>query len=122
MQWPRKKYRQSTISARGNAEYKRLLIRQLIFAHFIELFPGKISLNRFNPSSKNMNNIDAISHVTGRSVYLDDIPIQEGTLYAIAYGSEIAHGKILSINLENAKTLEGVEKIITAPDVPGENQ
>lgn len=29
---------------RGSAEYKRLLLRQLIFAHFIELFPEKISV------------------------------------------------------------------------------
>jgi xanthine dehydrogenase small subunit len=27
---------------RGSAEYKRLLIRQLLFAHFLELFPGKL--------------------------------------------------------------------------------
>jgi xanthine dehydrogenase small subunit len=29
---------------RGSAEYKRLLLRQLLFAHFIKLFPDKISL------------------------------------------------------------------------------
>ncbi|HKR07330.1 MAG TPA: FAD binding domain-containing protein [Bacteroidia bacterium] len=28
--------------ARGSQEYKRLLARQLFFAHFIEIFPGKI--------------------------------------------------------------------------------
>lgn len=30
---------------RGNTEYKRLLLRQLLFAHFIKLFPKNISLN-----------------------------------------------------------------------------
>jgi len=30
---------------RGSEEYKRLLLRQLLFAHFIKLFPGNISLN-----------------------------------------------------------------------------
>lgn len=30
---------------RGAKEYKRLLVRQLFFAHFIKLFPGSISLN-----------------------------------------------------------------------------
>ncbi len=30
--------------ARGSAEYKRLLLRQLFFAHFIKLFPDRISL------------------------------------------------------------------------------
>lgn len=31
--------------ARGTADYKRLLLRQLLFAHFIELFPEKVILN-----------------------------------------------------------------------------
>ena len=30
--------------ARGTKEYKRLLARQLFFAHFIELFPDKIKM------------------------------------------------------------------------------
>ena len=30
--------------ARGTAEYKRLLLRQLVFAHFMELFPEKFAL------------------------------------------------------------------------------
>ncbi|MCB0771115.1 MAG: (2Fe-2S)-binding protein, partial [Flavobacteriales bacterium] len=31
--------------ARGTADYKRLLLRQLIFAHFMELFPVRFTLN-----------------------------------------------------------------------------
>lgn len=31
--------------ARGTADYKRLLLRQLFFAHFMELFPEKLTLN-----------------------------------------------------------------------------
>ena len=69
-----------------------------------------------------MNNIDATGHVTGKSVYLDDIVIQKGTLYGLAYGSEIANGRIVSIDLENSKQIEGVETIFTAKDIPGENQ
>ena len=30
--------------ARGTKEYKRLLLRQLIFAHFITLFPNQIRM------------------------------------------------------------------------------
>jgi xanthine dehydrogenase small subunit len=30
---------------RGSKEYKRLLLRQLFFAHFIKLFPGKLDIN-----------------------------------------------------------------------------
>ena len=30
--------------ARGTADYKRLLLRQLLFAHFMELFPERFKL------------------------------------------------------------------------------
>jgi len=30
--------------ARGSADYKRLLLRQLLFAHFMELFPERFKL------------------------------------------------------------------------------
>ena len=69
-----------------------------------------------------MNNIDAIGHVTGRSIYVDDINIQKGTLYALAYGSEIAHGKILKMDISTSMQIEGVEAIFTYKDIPGENQ
>ena len=31
---------------RGSMQYKRLLLRQLFFAHFLELFPGKFNLTQ----------------------------------------------------------------------------
>jgi xanthine dehydrogenase small subunit len=30
---------------RGSAEYKRLLLRQLLIAHFIRLFPGRLNIS-----------------------------------------------------------------------------
>ena len=33
--------------ARGSKEYKALLLRQLLFAHFIELFPEKFEMEKF---------------------------------------------------------------------------
>jgi xanthine dehydrogenase large subunit len=41
-----------------------------------------------------MQNIDSYTHTRGESVYLDDIPELAGTLYASAFGSPVAHGKI----------------------------
>ena len=35
-------------------------------------------------SSAEMRNVDSAYHVTGKSVYLDDIPVQQGTLYALS--------------------------------------
>jgi xanthine dehydrogenase large subunit len=69
-----------------------------------------------------MNNIDSTGHVTGKSVYLDDIPVQKGTRYAVVFGSPVAHGKIIRIDFSEALALHGIERIITYKDIPGKNQ
>jgi len=69
-----------------------------------------------------MKNFDAISHIKGKSLYIDDFPLPEGTLHAVVFDSKIAHGKILSLNIDKAKSIDGVCAIITAKDIPNENQ
>jgi xanthine dehydrogenase large subunit len=69
-----------------------------------------------------MNNIDSIGHVTGKSVYLDDIPVQKGTCHAVVFGSPVAHGRIIDIDFSKAEALPGIERIIASKDIPGENQ
>src|SRR5687768_7417246 len=69
-----------------------------------------------------MKNIDSRSHVRGESVYLDDIPLVQGTLYACVFDSNVAHGKLTSINTTEAETSDGVVRVITAKDIIGENQ
>ena len=69
-----------------------------------------------------MINIDAHNHVKGKSIYLDDIQELQGTLYALPFDATVAHAKIVSINLESALKVHGIETILTAKDIPGENQ
>ncbi|HHB78048.1 MAG TPA: xanthine dehydrogenase, partial [Saprospiraceae bacterium] len=69
-----------------------------------------------------MKNIDSKSHVTGKSIYLDDIPTRQGTLYAAVFSSPIAHGWIESIDFAQAFAMPGVVQIISHKDIPGENQ
>ncbi|HEX8287766.1 MAG TPA: molybdopterin cofactor-binding domain-containing protein [Pyrinomonadaceae bacterium] len=69
-----------------------------------------------------MKNLDSKSHVRGESVYLDDIPLIQGTLFACVYDSPIAHGKLESIDISEAEKCAGVVKIITAKDLIGENE
>ncbi|MBK0402034.1 molybdopterin-dependent oxidoreductase [Adhaeribacter sp. BT258] len=69
-----------------------------------------------------MRNIDALNHVRGESVYLDDIPVRQGTLYAWVFSSPVAHGRILNLDLSEAEKMPGVVKIFTAQDIPGQNQ
>ena len=69
-----------------------------------------------------MKNIDSKGHVTGKSIYLDDIPLIQGTRFGVVFDSPIAHGTITSIDYSKALVLPGVIKIITHEDIPGENQ
>ncbi len=60
-------------------------------------------------------------HVTGAARYVDDIPTPLGTLH-LAFGqSEIAHGKIVSIDLSGVRRSSGVTAVLTADDLPFAN-
>ena len=69
-----------------------------------------------------MRKTDIEKHVHGESQFIDDINVPEGTLYAAAFDSKIAHGKILNINVDEAKSIFGVRAILTSKDIPGINQ
>ncbi|MBL1280328.1 MAG: molybdopterin-dependent oxidoreductase [Fluviicola sp.] len=69
-----------------------------------------------------MKNIDSKGHVTGKSIYLDDIPTLSGTLFGVVFDSPKAHGHINSVDYSKALTLPGVVRILTHEDVTGENQ
>ncbi|WP_380053699.1 xanthine dehydrogenase molybdopterin binding subunit [Falsihalocynthiibacter sp. SS001] len=63
----------------------------------------------------------AALHVTGAARYVDDIPTPAGTLH-LAFGlSTIASGKITSMNLDKVRASEGVVDVLTAADLPFEN-
>src|SRR4051812_11123192 len=69
-----------------------------------------------------MKNIDAITHLRGESIYLDDIPLLQDTLFGAALGSPIAHGVITRLDVSAAEALEDVIKVFTFKEVTGENQ
>ena len=69
-----------------------------------------------------MKNVDSKSHVRGESIYLDDIQLVQGTLFACVFDSPVAHGNLISIDTADADQSEGVFRIITAKDLIGENQ
>ncbi|MBL4658920.1 MAG: molybdopterin-dependent oxidoreductase [Alcanivoracaceae bacterium] len=69
-----------------------------------------------------MKNIDANGHVRGESLFIDDILTKQHTLHAAVLASEIGHAKDLKIDISRAKQFPGVEKILLASDIPGENE
>jgi xanthine dehydrogenase large subunit len=63
----------------------------------------------------------AALHVTGAARYVDDIPLPANSLH-LAFGlSDIAHGEITSMNLDAVRATDGVIAVLTADDLPHEN-
>ena len=60
-------------------------------------------------------------HVTGAARYVDDIPTPQGTLHLVFGLSDVAHGTIKSVELSKVRAAEGVVDVLTADDLPFEN-
>ncbi|MFN3305059.1 MAG: molybdopterin cofactor-binding domain-containing protein, partial [Roseateles sp.] len=60
-------------------------------------------------------------HVSGAAPYTDDLPEPAGTLHAALGLSPIAHGKLTGIDLERVRRMPGVVAVLTAADIPAEN-
>ena len=60
-------------------------------------------------------------HVTGQARYVDDIPLPANALH-LAFGlSDVAHGRIVSMDLDAVRTAPGVVAVLTADDLPHHN-
>jgi xanthine dehydrogenase molybdenum-binding subunit len=61
---------------------------------------------------------DAIEKVTGDAIFTDDLKFN-GMLYARVKRAEIPHGILVNLNTDTAKSLSGVEAVLTAENIPG---
>ena len=64
----------------------------------------------------------AEKHVTGESVFVDDIPVDGRLLVGQVIYSPHAHARIASFDLTEAKKVGGVKAVLSARDIPGHNQ
>jgi len=60
-------------------------------------------------------------HVTGRALYIDDLPEPAGLLHVYLGISSEPHARITKCDLAPVRAAEGVALVITAADIPGEN-
>ena len=60
-------------------------------------------------------------HVSGRAIYIDDIPEPAGTLYGAIGWSKKSHAIIKKINLKEVIDSEGVIAVVTSTDIEGRN-
>ncbi|WP_454856426.1 xanthine dehydrogenase molybdopterin binding subunit [Rhizobium binxianense] len=63
----------------------------------------------------------AHKHVTGEAEYVDDIAEPAGTLHAYPVLAARAHAEIVSIDLAAVCSAPGVIGVVTAEDIPGDN-
>jgi len=69
-----------------------------------------------------MRTDDRHLHVRGESVFVDDIAAPAGCLQAVVVYSPVAHGRITKLDTSQAMAQDGVVAVLTAADIPGENQ
>ncbi|PVM89088.1 xanthine dehydrogenase molybdopterin binding subunit [Caulobacter radicis] len=63
----------------------------------------------------------ALRHVTGTAIYVDDLPEPAGMLHVHLGMSTRAHARIVSMDLSAVRASPGVVRVLTAEDIPGEN-
>ncbi len=67
---------------------------------------------------ENLNRIDAVDKVLGTAEYVDDMRI-EGMIYGTAVRTKYPRALVKSIDIDEAKNLQGVYAVITADELPG---
>jgi len=71
--------------------------------------------------AKSLPHDAATLHVSGQARYVDDIPLPKGALH-LAFGvSDVAHGRIVSVDLAPVRAAPGVVAVLTADDLPHHN-
>lgn len=71
---------------------------------------------------KDIAHDSAVGHVSGRSVYIDDMPFAANELIVDFYASPVANGKVVSIDLTRAASVPGIVGLYTHKDIDGHNK
>ena len=63
----------------------------------------------------------AVRHVSGTASYVDDLPEARNLLHCYIGTSEVAHARILNMDLSAVEAYPGVVRVMTHSDIPGSN-
>ncbi len=69
-----------------------------------------------------INHDSARKHVSGKAYYVDDLPEPSNLLHCYFGTSDVAHARILSMDLSAVEHYPGVVRLLTARDIPGDNE
>ena len=70
---------------------------------------------------KDIAHDSAVTHVTGESIFVDDMPPLAGELVAGIVPFPLAHGRLKRLDITAALAIPGVVAILTAKNIPGHN-
>lgn len=97
-----------------------------IFSVAVRFRGPKFFIFQIYPENKIMKNLkakswrnDAYAKVTGKAKYAADLKFHN-MLHCVPVYTEYVHAKILKIETADAERMEGVVRILTAKDIPGE--
>lgn len=65
---------------------------------------------------------ESLLNLQGATRYVDDLPVPEGTLHAVPVGTKSCRGRGLTVDAAAALALDPSVRVLTAADIPGENQ
>ncbi len=71
---------------------------------------------------KDIPHDSAKGHVSGESIYIDDFPTARGELLVDFYYAPVSHAKLKSLNIEDARKVDGVVALFTYKDLPSDNR
>lgn len=69
----------------------------------------------------NMRHDSAVKHVTGRAIYIDDMPVPQNCQETALVLSPYAYARIVSIDISQAVGMPGVSAVVSAKDIEGKN-
>ena len=100
--------------------YRRILMAVELAAARLrgETPPGEPDLER--AVGGDFRRTDAVDKVTGRALYVEDV-VMPGMLHARVLRCPYPHARLLALDVEPALQVTGVERVLTAADIPGEN-
>lgn len=85
----------------------------------LDFSPGKMFDEP--PYSHGLKHESAIGHVTGTAQYVSDQALRRPMLEMWPVLSTQTHAKIISLDITKAESMPGIACILTAKDIPGEN-
>ena len=120
--------------ARADAAYRRVAGRNLLRKFFVDTTANHLGASdpveipepgRASSPGRATGDIpheSAVTHVTGESVFINDMTVNNRLLHGKVVYSKHAHAGITRVDISGALLVAGVHAVLTSKDIPGENQ